>query len=190
MKRSKELKEKKTLEAGKKTRFNVIDALIVVLVLSCIAGVVLRYTVLDDIELSKDQKDFYITFTVSSLSHAQLQKIVEAKDEAETNGNWVYLSDGKTELGVLTALDEQNRSTVEFVKENGEVVYAQYSENESDDEVLWTITGKILCRGCYSENGSFLLNGKEYLSANMVLDVFTKYCDFTLTITDIEASLE
>lgn len=43
----KEKREQKQKTAGKPT-FNVIDLLIIIVVLACVAGVVLRYTVLND----------------------------------------------------------------------------------------------------------------------------------------------
>ena len=181
--------EKKS-PAASRFRFNVIDVLIIVMVLVCIGGVVLRYTVLDEVKLGGEMKDYYITFTVSDISYAQLSHIVQAKDETESHDNWVYLSDGITKLGALTAVGEQNKESFVYKNDKGESISAVYSDRESDEDVPWSLTGKILCRGRYSKNGGFLLNGKQFISPNTELDVYMKYCDFTLKIVDISESLE
>ena len=177
---------------GEKARFrlNAIDVLVIVLVVVCIAGVILRHTVLENMNFGGEEKDYYITFTVSSISYSQLQLIDLAKDEAETNGNWVYLSDGYTKLGNLTALGEQNKESFVYKNGNGKTVSVVYSDNEADEDVPWSLTGKILCKGNYSENGGFLLNGNQFISPNTELEVCMKYCDFTLKIIDISESLE
>ena len=185
----KKTKEKKNNESAR-FRFNVIDALIIVMVLVCIGGVALRYTVLDKVNIGGEEKDFYITFTVSDISYAQLQHIIQAKEEMESNDNWVYLSDGATKLGNLTAVGEQNKESFSYKDENGKTENIVYSDSESDENVPWTLTGKILCRGRYSKNGGFLLNGNKFISPNTELEVFMKYCDFTLKIVDISESLE
>ena len=181
--------EKKNTESAR-FRFNVIDAIIILMVIVCIGGVVLRYTVLDKVNIGGEVKEYYITFTVSNISYSQLQHIIQAKDEAESNDNWVYLSDGTTKLGSLTAVGEQNKESFVYKDENGKTESIVYSDSELDENVPWSMTGKILCSGRYSKNGGFLLNGNKFISPNSELDVYMKYCDFTLKIVDISESLE
>ena len=57
---------------------------------------------------------------------------------------------------------------------------------QSEENVTWTVTGTISCSGVYNDTNGFLLNGKLYIASNSELEVFTKYCDFTLTVLDIE----
>lgn len=181
--------EKKNTETAR-FRFNVIDVLIIVMVIVCVGGAFLRYTVLENVNFGGEQKDYYITFTVSDISYSQLQHIVQAKDETESNDNWVYLSDGITKLGDLTAVGEQNKESFVYKNDKGETLSVVYSDSEADGDVPWSMTGKILCKGRYSKNGGFLLNGKDFISPNTELDVYMKYCDFTLKIVDISESLE
>ena len=179
----------KNTEAKKdKLRFNVIDVLIIVLALACIAAVVLRFTVLEDLFKNNAEKEYVLTFKVDSLSSSQLEAILASIEEADNGGNWVYFSDEETKLGDIIKIGEQNTETLYFVDENGKTISAKYSDSdvENDGDVTWTITGTITCYGIYNENSGFLLNGKQYVAANSKLDVKTKYCDFSLRILSIE----
>ena len=63
-------------------------------------------------------------------------------------------------------------------------------EKEPDENVTWTLTGKILCLGKYNENNGFLLNGSQYIAPNSELLVKTAFCEFNITVIDIEKSME
>ena len=171
---------------NRKLRINAIDILIIVLIFACITAMILRFTVLDNLWQSNEQKEYVLTFKVDSLTSAQLDAIILASEEADVDGNWVYLDDGKTKLGEIVKLGEQNKETLRFVNENGETVTAEYSESENEEDITWTVTGTINCSGVYTDNKGFLLNGKQYIASNSTFSVFTKYCDFELTVIDIE----
>lgn len=181
-------KEKNIREPGK-LRFNVIDALIIVLVLACIAGIVLRFTVLDGMWNSKKLDEYYITFTASELSYEQLQSIVRAADPENSEVNWIYLADESIKLGTLTAILNQNEEKPVF-NVNGTLVQVDYPEDEADENKTWTVTGTVLCLGSYSASKGFLLNGDYYIGANSEFDVQIRDCDFTITVDNIEAQLQ
>ena len=171
---------------AKKLRFNAVDILIIFLVVVCIIAAVLRFTVLDDIFENKAEKEYIISFRIDSLTYSQIESIRLATEETDIEGNWIYLSDGKTKLGEIIKLGEQNKETLVFVNDKGENITAEYAEGESEENVTWTVTGTISCFGVYNDTNGFLLNGKLYIASNSELEVFTKYCDFTLTVLDIE----
>jgi len=173
-----------------KLRINAIDILIIVLVFACITAVILRYTVLDDLWKDNEQKEYVLTFKVDSLTSAQLDSIRLASEESDVGGNWVYLEDGETKLGKIVKLGEQNKETLCFVNEKGETVTAEYPDTENEEDVTWTVTGTIKCLGVYTDSKGFLLNGNQYIASNSKVNVFTKYCDFSLTVIDIEESSE
>ncbi len=173
-------------KSTKKLRFNAIDVLIVFLVIACIVAAVLRFTVLDNIFENNAEKEYIISFKIDSLTYAQIEAIRLATEESEIGGNWIYLSDGKTKLGEIIKLGEQNKETLTFVNDKGETITAEYAEGENEEDVTWTVTGTIACLGVYNDTNGFLLNGELYLASNSELEVFTKYCDFTLTVLEIE----
>lgn len=183
-----ENKEKKTREPGK-LRFNVIDVLIVVLVLACIAGIILRFSVLDGMWNTQKLDEYYITFTASNLSYDQLQSIVQAADPDNDGVNWVYFADSNTKLGHLTSTLNQNEEKLLF-EVDGTPIYVDYPDTEPDENKKWTVTGTVLCLGTYSEIKGFLLNGNQYIGANSEFDVHIRDCDFTITVDNIEVQLQ
>lgn len=180
MKRS-ENKDRNQRKASK-FRFNVIDVLVIVLMIACVVGLVLRFTILDNIGTSSSLKEYYITFTAGSLTTAQAELLTKAVDGADVGENWVYLDDGQTKLGFLTSINGQNKESLEF-NVNGESIIVDYPESETD--VPWSITGKIVCSGVYSETTGFLLNGTKYIGPNSDITVRTAYCDFTLKVISV-----
>ena len=182
------VKEKK---AGK-LRFNVIDAFIIILLVACIAVAVLRFTIVDEVWADSVGEKYYITFKADSLTYSQLQNIVALIDSeaSESGNNWVYLSDGTTKIGNLTEILSQKRETLTFEKSDGSIIIADYAVSELDENVTWTIEGVILCNGTYNENNGFLLNNTQYIAANTDIVVKTAFCEFTMTVIDIEKSME
>ncbi len=186
----KDKKEIKQNPAGKPT-FNVIDLLIIIVVLACVAGVILRYTVLNDKWNSKNDEVYYITFRADSLSYSAYSTLLASS--SEQGDNWIYLDDGVTRLGTVSISNSGTLAgvpeTLKFRLPDGSEVTASYSESESEDDVTWTLTGKIRCNGSVSQDGGFLLNGKRYIGVNDKLSVYSKYCDFDLTVTGIARSV-
>ncbi len=175
-----------------KLRFNIIDAFIIVLVVACVAVAILRFTIVDDVWATASGEKYYITFKADSLSYSQLESIVALidSDSSDSGNNWVYSVDGSTKIGNLTAIEGQNRETLAFESSDGSVILAPYAESEPDENVTWTLTGKILCLGTYNENNGFLLNNTQYISANTDIEVRTAFCEFNLTVIDIQKSME
>ena len=168
-----------------KLRLNVIDVIIIVLTLACIAAIVLKATVFKDIGREVASEEYIITFKASGLSVPQYDAIVRlSKEDGENDIKWIYLNDGSTKLGELLKLGEQNTEKLYFTDVNGNVVELEYPQNDPD--ATWTITGTIACRGTYTDDGGFLLNGKNFIASNTDLEVYTSECDFELTIIDIQ----
>ena len=182
------LKEKKV----GKLRFNVIDAFIIILLVACIAVAILRFTIVDEVWANAAGEKYYITFKADSLTYSQLESIVALIDSetSESGDNWVYLADENTKIGNLTEILGQNREKLAFKNADGSIILAPYSENEEDENVTWSLEGIILCYGTYNENNGFLLNNTKYIAANTDMVVRTAFCEFTVTVTDIEKSME
>ena len=79
--------------------------------------------------------------------------------------------------------------TLKFKLSDGSEITASYAGDESENDVTWTLTGKIRCNGSVSQDGGFHLNGKRYIGVNEKLSVYSKYCDFDLTVTGIARSV-
>ena len=179
------MKNKEAKAVKSKLRINVIDILIIVLALACIAAMVLRATVLKDIGKSSATEEYIVTFKASSLSSSQYEAILNlSKEDSDTASRWVYTDNGKTRFGELLKLGEQNTEKLFFTDTNGNVISLEYPQNDPD--ATWTVTGTIACNGTYTDDGGFLLNGKKFVASNTELDVYTSDCDFSITIINIQ----
>ena len=187
----KEKKAKSLKTASGKPTFNVIDVLIIVVVIACVAGVALRYTVLNENWNQKNDEVYYITCRADSLAYSAYSTLLASS--SEQNDNWIYLDDGITRLGTVSVSNSGTLAgvpeTLKFKLSDGSEITASYAGDESENDVTWTLTGKIRCNGSVSQDGGFLLNGKRYIGVNEKLSVYSKYCDFDLTVTGIARSV-
>lgn len=172
------------VKVKKKFGFNAVDALIIVLILAAIVGLVLRYTVLNDIEDASSHNTYYITFKSAEIPQSSCDALDRTSKDADGE-NWVYLQDGNTRVGELTSGSVTYLPSETLAEDkDGNKVVVHYPD-------LFDATGMIKCKGYVaSETGAFRLNGKLDLAAGSLLEVQTKYGDFTIEITGIEPALE
>ena len=165
-------------------RFRALDAVIILLVLTAVLGVYLRYNQLDLLTSKQNQKDYVISFSVKDIRYTTPEYYVSV-------GDMVYFADDGEEMGtLLSAADGLNialsyrPATKTFLTEDGTVREVQYPNNESRVDA----NGRMLCRGSYTEDGGFLMNGSRYLSAGQTVSVRTERVTITVLIEDIAAS--
>ena len=78
----KEKKAKSLKTASGKPTFNVIDVLIIVVVIACVAGVALRYTVLNENWNQKNDEVYYITFRAEVKGKFETTRTITVKYKA------------------------------------------------------------------------------------------------------------
>ena len=185
--------EKKAEGKKKKIRFNIIDIIIIVAVVACVAGIILRVVLTDNFKSTDNMKEYIMTFNANGLSYAQLIGIEQALDENKTGGNFVSFADKNESFGTLYSITESELLYIE--SHNGDKIYFEIGENEvsvvgNDDswkeDSVWYIKGAIICKGEYVSGKGFMLNRDTYLAANSTVDVTTKYSEFTIKVLDIK----
>lgn len=180
-------KEKKS---GNRRRFNVLDAILVLLAILCIVGVWQRKN-LQNLFSSGETLDAYtVTFEIRDLRSATVDLL--------TKDTVFYLAEESESvtLGVLrenvaaspAAIYLQVRETVENTQGNviagpGEMVEAIYYPDGTDDRS--DVRGTLSCRGIVNE-GVLLVEGKIYLALNQTLRIQTEKADLEIHITGIE----
>ena len=179
----------------RKTRINAFDILIILLVVVCIAGLIVRNTIVEKLENVTSYASYYVFFDAESVSYASTVALESTHDDSN-GGNWVYLDDGITKVGVMTkgegSASENLAVTISdvYVKDSsGKTVLAQYADIEKDkDRITYDVKDIIVLAEGFisSETGSFLLGGKIAIAPGSVLKVQTKYGDFELKVTSIE----
>lgn len=178
--------DKKTEFTLPKIRFNILDAVIILLIILCIVGLCFRYTITESLGLGEELQEYRVEFEVSGERYTlpgQLSK-----------GDKLYLSDG-TFIGALMGVAEYSSESILtagnetllvtpaeiYVNEGGSIVSAIYPEGSLIDAV-----GAFECEGGYGDDGYFLLGGEKYLAVGQTLTLYTDTVKLTVTVTQIE----
>ncbi len=182
-------------QAKKKLRLNAFDLLIIFLIIACIAGIVVRYTVLAKIDSASAYDSYYVYFEASAISHSASVALEETYDDTD-GGNWVYLAGGETKVGqMIKGEDGKSEDLITtpsavYIKDaSGKTVSVDYSDVEKDkDHISYDVKNiLVVCEGFVSSgSGNFLLNGNTNIAPGSILEVQTKYGDFSLRVTSIE----
>ena len=179
----------KKAEKKNKSRLNIVDIIIIVAVVVCIAGSVLR-VVLSAKYQADNMKSYLLTFQTDELSYAEYSGILQAFDEKDEGGNFISFSDKKERIGEIHGFTEKTFIYVE--SKNGENIYdvdldnAENQKNIAYEDTVWRISGTIICSCVYSSDRGFLLNGHDYIAINSTIDVTTKYSEFNIKVLSIE----
>lgn len=170
----------------KNIHFNWLDGAIILLIVLCIVGICFRYTIMDRLGMGNELKNCRVVFTVSCVDSTLPDFLAP--------GNTVYLSSGET-AGHLASLYEfssaapqLDNNAVLLVKPaslyvddgNGGVVLASYPEGTKIDA-----TGAFDCRGSFSRDGYFSIEGRKIVSVGQQLTLRTDTVTLNVTVTEI-----
>ena len=151
-------------------RFNILDFLVLIVVVLCIVGAVLRgYTKTTDEKLEVDKA--IITFKINNIQEASAQYFAE--------GTEVYSYSLGCDLGKMVGEVEVSPA-VYYVEHDGKIVKA-YSDTGRID-----LIGKIECEGPMTKDGGFKLDGSQYFAPGMTTSASLPQIDANILITDIK----
>lgn len=160
-------------------KFNVIDAIIIIAVVACIAGVLFRLFI-NKSDLSAEE--YSVTFTANGLAKEEISMIAL---DAE-----VYITENGSRKAIGTVADNNIESVADIFKverdcmlvkdENGVYTEAYYPEG-----TLYMIEGRITVSGGYGSDGGFSSTSGVKLAPGMSLLVFTETADLEITVTEI-----
>ena len=163
-------------------RFGVLDAVIILLVVCLIAGIYFRSNVIEWITNQRNIGDYTVTFAVDDIRYTTPNYInvgdkVVFSSNGETFGTIIEESDGNSRIALSVT------PSSELFTDNGQIIEVFYPNNESRVDVK----GRLRCRGTYSNEGGFLVNGSTYLSAGQTVQVRTEWVTLDLRILQIDA---
>lgn len=185
IKRSSADKAKQIEKAQKKEKtrrfpkFGILDIAIILLVLGVAAGLALRYNFFN-VFMSLQESDTYaVSFSVKNIENSTQYYI--------NSGDTVYFKDSGKMLG--TIMESSNASSIpltiapatETFIENGSAITVTYPKDTRIDA-----TGRIKCKGKISNDGAFLLNGSDYLSAGQTYIICTEKVTLEIMILGTE----
>ena len=171
-----------TTEQGKRVpKFKILDAVIILLILVSVLGIYFRYNIMDIISSARNLESYAVSYSIENMRSTTA--------ECMDVGDKLYFADDGTELGSFingsdnTGLFSLRAPTTQsFTKANGETVDLRYpNENRID------VQGRFVCRGRYSDDGSFLVNGTRHISNGQLISIHTEMVTVTLKIHGIEA---
>ena len=171
----------KRAEKQGKPHFNVVDAVIVILVIAALVGVYFRYNIMDYLTQASSKSEYYLTFTVEDVRYTT-PYYIEMDDV-------FYLSANGDELGVFAGgAENQSEPIITFASKTvtdskGEIHEISYPHEQS----RVNINGRLLCYGTFSEETGFCLDGKSYFGAGESVSVYSEKVTFTLRILSIES---
>lgn len=156
--------------AKTKKRFNVVDFFILAAVAACIVGAVLRYNLIDKLNVGAAKDTVEISFYIHNVSDFSAQAL--------TVGDNVY--NGGIYLGKIGTVEI---SKAEYYFENSEgVVELTYDERRYD------VRGTIIGTGTLTEDG-FMLNNNTYIAAGKEMLVNTKNISVNMLVTNLNVTL-
>ena len=167
-------------QAGKKNvHFNVIDALIIILLVAIVLGVYFRFNIVEQLK-SEDNTDVYtVSFSVDNIRYTTPSYM--------SVGDAVYFADSGELFGVLIS-DSENQSVMSimpaseiFIDSAGEIKEVYYDEDTRIDA-----RGRIECKGIYTEEGGFCVNGTRYIAPGQTLEINTELVTINITVTSID----
>ena len=163
--------KKQNTSVETKTRFNVIDVLIILIALACVVGLVLRFGNVGGLSTTENLKAFDVYFSVSNIAYTS--------EDAFVQGDTVRLADSGAVLGEFAGLESILPAEFLARDESGNLIAVNYPESTRID-----VTGRIVSHGVMSDNG-YLLNGTTYIAAGTEYVVQSEHMDFVLKITNI-----
>lgn len=154
-----------------KSRFNVFDILIILIVVACITALILRIYVFNGVALNKKVE---VSFSVNNVMQSTADEMLKSIQ----NGTSLYLTSNNEIIGYITDIRSE-RSTVFVEDENGNQVEVFHPTN-------WNVTGTAVIYGTEGDLG-FYVNGTTRAEINSVVYVYTTRVQFEMTLTSISS---
>lgn len=152
-----------------KSRFNIFDALLILVIVACIAALVFRYYY-----NSKDSLDEQVR--VSFIVPEVMESTADTMTEKLRMGTVIYLSDGDSIIGYIQSVSkEPSKVYVENGAGNVERVDHPFSMDVRGVAVLYGRSG---------ENG-FYIGGSKLATVSDVIYVYSTDVEFSMTLTGI-----
>lgn len=154
---------------SKQKKFNVLDWMIIIVLILCVAVFVLRYTRKEDIKENAIAGTYAISFTVKNVRYTT--------SDAFVKGDAVYVATDDTYIGIFERLDSNNPSAYYAEDPNGGLVKKYYPEGTRVD-----LSGTIISEGVMNDDGYFA-GGSYYLAPGKELTIYTGhiYVDVVLS---------
>lgn len=159
-----------------KPKFNAIDAVVIILIIACIAGVLYNAFFGNGYKNDPNLEEYRIYFKIDDIKSTSADYFVP--------GDTVVIkSSGKT-LGMLDEIVQRIPAVGAYNANGGEVLYPNVENATIYDATRYLLVGSISVRGIMTETG-FLLNGESYIAPNSEFTICTKFIEANIRIISI-----
>ncbi len=155
--------------SAKRPRFSVIDFVIILMVVACLAGMVLRFQLVDKLFSRSALVNGRVTFAAEAVTPEERKVFTE---------NTVFYTD-RDSFGILTTIKSE---PAVLYYENNVGVLLPYEHNS-----LLDLTGSFSTKLLPTESG-FLLNGNTFIAAGSTFTIKAGGASVLITILSVEIS--
>ena len=177
-------KENKKEGRGKRApKIYLLDFVIILLVIAMGLGIYFRYSLYDLFGNSKNQTESIVSFSIKNIKDTT-SYYIDIDDK-------LYVKDDGSYIGTIMANTENSERplsespAVEVIYDDGEYVTVSYPNGTRIDA-----KGRFTCSGIFGSDGSFMLNGDEYIAPGQTFTVCTERVTVDITILDIQKVAE
>lgn len=161
---------------NKKSRFNAIDGVIILLVLLCIVAIAYKAITYNDNAVNADLKEYRVHFKVDNISSSSYDYFVK--------GDTMRIKSTNRAFGTLEGINQHVPAVGAYNENGGKVLYPSLENLGIYNDTRYSLSGYITVRGEMTEYG-FLLNGDTYIASNSTLDIISEHIETTIRIIDI-----
>ncbi len=172
-------KKEFTQGAKRNAHFNVIDALIIILLIAVVLGVYFRFNIVESLTGEEETEVYTVSFSVDNIryttpSYVNVGDVVYFGDTGELFGVLISESENQSVLSITPASEI-------FIDSSGNVKEVFYDEDTRIDA-----KGRIECKGLYTEDGGFCVDGTRFLAPGQTVEINTELVTLVITVTSID----
>ena len=161
------------MEQKKKFRFNVLDVVIILIVLACVAGIGIRYNLPDKIGMNTKQEAI-ITFSASNLR-------TDTIGETILDGDIFYCAKFNGKIGEIFNRDSFILTPAKQYHENEEGILTESTLDYRSD-----LVGYMKAQGKYDEDRGFLVDGVNLITPGAQLEIQSSHRLLWITVLSVE----
>lgn len=164
-----------------KKRLGALDIFIILAILACLVSVGLRFIAVRGSSVGNNVQleNYIVSFEISDIRDSSAKNFMD-------KGTNFYLKDSGLLLGSLREGKTISDAAKYYYLHDGSIV--RLTNSSTGDLYRVDVEGSLDCMGTMSADGSFLLNGNQYIAMNQELNVYSKYLAVSIRITGISKS--
>ena len=160
----------------KKSKFNAIDALIILVLVVCLCSVLFRVFNLNEQTVDANLKEYKVQVKIDSISTAAIPYLQK--------GDIIRLKSSNEVIGTFDGIKQVVAAVGAYNDDGEKVLYPTKDESTIYDDSRCLVSCLITVKAVKTENG-LLLNGDTYITSNSELVIITENIETVVRIVSI-----